>query len=217
MEMHDWTDLPFFYSTKFKQILLQLHQQRQQGILILPAPQDIFKAYQLTPFDSVKVVILGQDPYPNQQHPIGLAFAVPNGTKPLPPSLRNILQELHNDLGYSKDDCDLVSWAQQGVLLLNTSLTVVEGKPDSHKNIGWHSLIRETIEAVSSQLSNIVFILWGNNAIVKSAYINDPEKHLILTSAHPSPLAAHRGFFGSKPFSKCNLYLESCGKSKIYW
>lgn len=214
-----WSSLEFF-KTQYPAIKNFLREEREKGKSILPDKLNVFNAFLLTPRDKVKVVILGQDPYPNKEHAMGLAFSVPARTYPLPPSLQNICEELFNDLGNEHTNLSngsLVPWAKQGVLLLNTSLTVEEGKSNSHAYIGWKELIKEVLESVSTEQDGIVFILWGGNAHSYKEYIKNPEKHMILQSSHPSPLSANRGFFGSKPFSKTNFFLESVGKSPINW
>lgn len=183
---------------------------------IFPPKENIFEALNLTPYANVKVVILGQDPYhgPNQAH--GLSFSVNPGVG-IPPSLLNIYKELHTDLNcYIPNNGFLKKWAKQGVLLLNTSLTVIQGKANSHQKIGWNIFTDEIISLLNDKTTPIVFILWGNNAISKKILITNPN-HLILQSAHPSPLSAHRGFFGSKPFSKSNNFLLENGLSPIDW
>lgn len=213
----DWLELEFFSSDKFKQVLRFLSEEKKRGKHILPDKGDIFKALVLTSFEETKVVILGQDPYPTPGHAMGLAFSVPSNTKPLPPSLKNIFTEIRNDFNISHEqNPDLTRWAKQGVLLLNTSLTVIAGSPNSHQNIGWSSLVNDVIRAINHYKNNVVFILWGNNARKKSIYI-DPAKHLILQSAHPSPLSAHNGFFGSHCFSKTNEYLLEHRISHVNW
>lgn len=183
---------------------------------IYPNMYDIFNALHYTDYDKVKVVILGQDPYhgPNQAH--GLSFSVkPN--IPIPPSLRNIYKELHDDLGcYIPNNGYLKKWADEGVLLLNTVLTVRAGLANSHKNKGWEQFTDNIIKVLNEREKPIVFILWGNNAISKKKLITN-KNHLILQSVHPSPLSASRGFFGSKPFSKTNEFLESIGETPIDW
>jgi len=180
-----------------------------------PARRDIFNALDKTPLLSVKVVILGQDPYhgPGQAH--GLAFSVPSGV-PMPPSLRNIFKELSADTGARRTCTDLSDWAKQGVLLLNSTLTVLSGKPTSHAHLGWEEFTDNIIRVVSDNQDAVVFILWGANARAKRELI-DTRKHLVLESAHPSPLSAYRGFFGSKPFSKTNNYLKKHDKNPIEW
>lgn len=183
---------------------------------IYPSMYDIFNAFKLTPFSKVKVVILGQDPYHGEGQAMGLSFSVPKN-KELPPSLKNIYKELKDDLGVNPPDSgDLTAWAKQGVLLLNTVLTVRAGMANSHAGKGWEILTDDVIKKISGSKKNVVFILWGNNARSKKSLI-DKSKHLILESAHPSPLSAYNGFFNSKPFSKTNTYLSARGIEPIDW
>ena len=183
---------------------------------IYPAGKNIFAAFNATSFDKVKVVILGQDPYhgPGQAH--GLSFSVPEGI-PHPPSLRNIFKELNSDLNVPVPKSgNLEKWARQGVFLLNATLTVRASNAGSHQNKGWEEFTDAVIQKLSEEKENLVFILWGAYAQKKGKLI-DAEKHFIIKSVHPSPLSAHNGFFGSKPFSKTNKYLKSIGKSEINW
>lgn len=183
---------------------------------IYPSMYDIFNAFKLTPFSKVKVVILGQDPYHGEGQAMGLSFSVPKN-KELPPSLKNIYKELKDDLGVNPPDSgDLTAWAKQGVLLLNTVLTVRAGMANSHAGKGWEILTDDVIKKISGGRKNVVFILWGNNARSQKSLI-DKSKHLILESAHPSPLSAYNGFFNSKPFSKTNTYLSARGIEPIDW
>lgn len=183
---------------------------------IYPSMYDIFNAFKLTPFSKVKVVILGQDPYHGEGQAMGLSFSVPKN-KELPPSLKNIYKELKDDLGVNPPDSgDLTAWAKQGVLLLNTVLTVRAGMANSHAGKGWEILTDDVIKKISGGRKNVVFILWGNNARSKKSLI-DKSKHLILESSHPSPLSAYNGFFNSKPFSKTNTYLSARGIEPIDW
>ncbi len=183
---------------------------------VYPSMYDIFNAFKFTPFKDVKVVILGQDPYHNVGQAMGLSFSVPNGID-LPPSLKNIYKELHDDLGVTPpQNGDLTFWAKQGVLLLNTVLTVRAGHANSHAGKGWEVLTDGVIKKISEQKENVVFILWGNNARSKKKLI-DRTKHCIIESAHPSPLSAYNGFFGSRPFSKTNAYLSLHGLNPISW
>lgn len=206
-----------FEKPYFKQIADRIKQDREQGITLYPAGPDIFRAFELCPFDKVEVVLLGQDPYhgPGQAH--GLCFSVRPGVKP-PPSLANIYKELATDIpGFQIPNHGfLESWAKEGVLMLNTSLTVQAGMANSHSKIGWENFTNAVIEKVSQEKENIVFILWGGNARSKKGLI-DTSKHCIIESAHPSPLSAYNGFFGSRPFSKTNAYLEAHGKKPIEW
>jgi uracil-DNA glycosylase len=184
---------------------------------IFPIPADIFKAFWLTPFSQVKVVILGQDPYHGDDQAHGLCFSVPNGVS-LPPSLQNIYKEIESDLGIKKDflSGNLESWARQGVFLLNAILTVVAHTPTSHRNKGWEDFTDAVIKKISDERENIVFMLWGSYARSKKNLI-DETRHLILESPHPSPFSVHSGFFGCKHFSKCNKYLASHNKKEIIW
>ena len=184
---------------------------------IYPKPQDVFKAFWLTPFSKVKVVILGQDPYHGAGQAHGLSFSVPENV-PVPPSLQNIYKEIQSDLGIKKDFTagNLESWAKQGVLLLNAILTVVANSPASHREKGWEEFTDTVIKTISDKQTNVVFMLWGNFARSKKALI-DGSKHLVLEAPHPSPFSAHSGFLGCKHFSKCNKYLHQHGKGKINW
>lgn len=198
-------------------ILIERVRQAYTTGRIYPKGKDIFAAFDLCPFDKVKVVILGQDPYhgPGQAH--GLSFSVQDGVA-IPPSLRNIYKELSDDMGvaYSPTSGNLTHWARQGVLLLNASLTVEEHRPMSHSTIGWHIFTDNVIRAISKEKEHVVFILWGSFAGSKRGLI-DETKHLVLSSAHPSPMSVHRGFFGSKPFSKANYFLFAHGLAPIQW
>lgn len=183
---------------------------------IYPKPNDLFSAFNLIPFDKIKVVIIGQDPYhgPSQAH--GLCFSVQPGIK-IPPSLANIFKELESDLGIKKpSQGNLNSWAENGVLLLNSLLSVEEGKPMSHKNYGWNQFTDRVIEIINEKKENVVFLLWGSPAHAKALNV-DPIKHHILKSVHPSPLSSYRGFFGCRHFSLCNEYLKSKGIKPINW
>lgn len=183
---------------------------------IYPHMNDIFNALHFTSYEDVKVVILGQDPYHGYKQAHGLSFSVQPGIK-IPPSLRNIYKELQNDLGcYIPNNGFLKSWTKEGILLLNTVLTVREGTPNSHKNKGWEIFTDKVISLLNEREKPIVFILWGNNAISKEKLITN-KNHLILKSVHPSPLSASRGFFGSKPFSKTNDFLKSINEEPINW
>ncbi|MDD2680630.1 MAG: uracil-DNA glycosylase [Patescibacteria group bacterium] len=184
--------------------------------IIYPRPENLFKAFELCPFNEMKLVILGQDPYhgPKQSH--GLAFSVEAGVS-IPPSLLNIFKELKNDLNIIRDSGgDLSSWAKQGVLLLNATLTVRAGQAGSHQGHGWETFTDKVIQILSQQKNNLVFILWGAYAQSKAELI-DSSKHLIIKSVHPSPLSAYRGFFGSKPFSRANNYLKANKITEIDW
>lgn len=182
---------------------------------IFPPQKEIFNAFKL-PYKDVKVVILGQDPYHGVGEAHGYAFSTL--ASKLPPSLKNIYKELYNDLGIEKDFTkgDLTSWVKQGVMLLNTGLTVEKDLPNSHKNIGWHEFTDVVIQKLNEKEEPVVFILWGNNAREKKKFITN-KKHLVIESAHPSPFSANNGFFGSKPFSKANEFLEKNNIEKINW
>lgn len=183
---------------------------------IFPPAREIFAAFDATPFDEVKVVIIGQDPYHDVNQANGLCFSVHDGI-PFPPSLLNIFKEIQNDLGKAiPASGDLSRWAKQGVLLLNSTLTVKAHCAGSHQNKGWEQFTDEVILQLAQQKENLVFILWGAYAIKKGAFINR-MKHLVLTSPHPSPLSAHRGFFGNKHFSTANEYLIKHGKTPVEW
>lgn len=183
---------------------------------IFPPGHEIFSAFDATPFDKVKVVILGQDPYHDVNQANGMCFSVRDGV-PFPPSLLNIFKEIHDDLGKPiPQSGDLSRWARQGVLLLNSTLTVRAHCPGSHQNKGWEEFTDEVIMHLARNKEHLVFILWGAYAIKKGAFI-DRTRHLVLTSPHPSPLSAHRGFFGNKHFSRTNEYLTAHGMSPIDW
>lgn len=193
-----------------------LRKEKAEGKRIYPPGNEIFRAFELTPFDDVKVVILGQDPYhgPGQAH--GLSFSVAAGVQP-PPSLRNIYRELEADLGISHPGHgNLEGWARQGVLLLNSCLTVQEGQAGSHQGKGWELFTDEVIRCLNDDRQNLVFILWGRKAQDKGTEI-DRSRHCVLSSVHPSPLSASNGFFGSKPFSQANAYLEETGQKPVDW
>jgi len=193
-----------------------LKNEKAQGKIIYPAGENIFSALNSLPFDQVKVIIIGQDPYhgPGQAH--GLSFSVPDGV-PLPPSLKNIYKELFNDLGIDKGNCgNLLSWAKQGVLLLNSVLTVEAGNAASHQGLGWELFTDKIISVLNDEKQSLVFLLWGSYAQKKGAVI-DAQKHLVLKAVHPSPLSVYRGFFGCQHFSKTNQYLISKNISPINW
>lgn len=185
--------------------------------VVYPPPKFIFRAFDLTPFDQVQVVILGQDPYHGPRQANGLCFAVADDVRP-PPSLQNIFKEIESDFGkpLANKSGNLSRWAKQGVLLLNATLTVRANLAGSHQGRGWEEYTDSAIRALSGERENLVFILWGNYAKQKGAHI-DRAKHLVIESPHPSPFSAHNGFFGSKPFSKTNKYLEEHGKEPIDW
>ena len=191
-------------------------QKRRAEVRVFPEEKNVFNALKLTPFESVKVVILGQDPYHGFGQAHGLSFSVQKGT-PLPPSLKNIYKELQEDIGGELPiEGDLSHWAKQGVLLLNTVLTVEEGNANSHKGKGWERLTNRLIESLNELKHPVIFILWGKPAQDKEKLITNPN-HVLLKAPHPSPLSAYRGFFGSKPFSKVNDILIQQGQTPIRW
>ena len=200
------------YYRKLHEIVLKEYHTRR----IYPAPDDIFNAFHLTPFHEVKVVILGQDPYHGEGQAHGLCFSVKPDVE-IPPSLANIYQELHDDCGcYIPDNGCLEKWARQGVLLLNTVLTVRAHQPNSHRGIGWEEFTDAAIRRLNEEDRPMVFILWGRPAQMKRAMLTN-QRHLVLEAPHPSPLSAFRGFFGSRPFSRANAYLEANGLAPIDW
>lgn len=197
--------------------LFQFVKAEYSRTVIYPPSEDIFNALHLTPLGEVKVLILGQDPYHNENQAHGLSFSVPLSQKEIPPSLQNIYQELHDDLGCEiPDNGYLEKWAKQGVLLLNTVLTVRAHQANSHKGHGWEQFTDAIIQAVNAQDRPIVYLLWGKPAQSKMPMLTNP-KHLILQAPHPSPLSAYRGFFGCKHFSRANAFLEANGESPIDW
>ena len=215
--MSNWKE--FIYSTDFSEPNLAKIQAQlgraAQSCNVYPPKEQIFSAFEKTPLDQVRVVILGQDPYHEAGQANGLAFSVNPGTK-MPPSLRNIFKELRGDLGGDlRTNTDLSDWAEQGVLLLNTSLTVIEGQANSMAKL-WEPFTDSVIRLLNEQERPIVFVLWGNNARKKKSII-DMSRHYVIESAHPSPLSASRGFFGSKPFSKTNQILRQLGEDEIRW
>lgn len=205
-----------FSQPYFEQIALHLKTEKSQGKTIFPLGSNIFNAFKTTPFSEIKVVIIGQDPYHGAGQAHGLCFSVQDGIAP-PPSLVNIFKELNEDTGTPiPNHGNLTAWAQQGVFLLNASLTVRAGEPMSHSKIGWAQFTDSVIKKIAQQKENVVFLLWGRFAQEKRVLI-DEQKHLILKSAHPSPLSAHAGFFGCRHFSKTNEYLVSKGIDPINW
>lgn len=201
----------------FQKIIQQVNTERQSGQIIYPPAHDVFNAFRYTEFNRVKVVIIGQDPYHNENQAHGLAFSVQMGVE-IPPSLKNIYKELASDIdGFQipTHGC-LKKWADEGVLLLNTVLTVKAHLAHSHKDIGWETFTDKVIEVLNQHRENLVFLLWGNPAQKKGSRI-DTARHLVLKAAHPSPLSAHRGFFGCRHFSQTNQYLRQKGISPIDW
>jgi len=204
-----------FQSPYFRTLKEFLLEEKKHHTLYPPGPL-IFNAFQRTPFERVKVVILGQDPYHGKGQAHGLCFSVPPGI-PHPPSLVNIFKEMHSDLGTPiPEHGNLEKWADQGVLLINATLTVRDSQAGSHQKKGWETFTNRVIEVVSQEKSGVVFLLWGRFAQAKESLI-DGNKHLILKAAHPSPLSAYNGFFGCQHFSLCNDYLEQKGKGGIDW
>ena len=219
-ESNSWSHLlgkenqkPYFQLLKNKlNTFLSNHNTK-----VFPSEDEVFNAFKLCDFNQVKVVILGQDPYPTMGHAHGLSFSVKEHVKPLPKSLNNIFKALSNDLNQTPPvHGDLTHWAQQGVLLLNAVLTVEEGKPDSHKGIGWEQFTNAVIQNLSNEKQHLVFLLWGAKAQAKKVLI-DTQKHYVLMAPHPSPLSAYRGFFDCKHFSKTNEYLAKNRISMINW
>lgn len=211
-----WTEVlsPIKNSEYFVE-LWQKVKQEYETHKCFPPKNQIFRALELTPFEEVKVVIIGQDPYHNDYQANGLCFSVSNQV-PAPPSLKNIFTELKEDLGVVKNTNELDDWAKQGVLMLNATLTVKAHEPNSHKDLGWGKFTDFVIQQVSEKKENVVFVLWGAFA-QKKAVLIDQSKHYIIQSAHPSPFSVYRGFFGSKPFSKINDFLVSKAKTPIQW
>lgn len=204
-----------FNQEYMKELFKQLHKEYDSEV-VYPPKNEVFRAFQLTPYSETKVVILGQDPYHGPHQANGLSFSVEAGTK-FPPSLRNIFNELVEDIKCEYPSSgDLSSWAKQGVLLLNTTLTVKESQPMSHTGMGWERFTDVVLSEINKKSTPVVFILWGKHAQSKKKLI-DQSKHFVIESAHPSPLSARRGFFGSHPFSKTNTFLISKGLTPINW
>lgn len=203
----------------FQELKKAIIQEKKRGAVIYPPEPLIFRAFSATPFDKVSVVIMGQDPYHGEGQALGLSFSVPCGM-PLPPSLRNIFQELQDDVGCApvQHGC-LSSWADQGVLLLNATLTVRKGEPKSHYGMGWERFTDAVIAALYQREEPVVFVLWGKSAQEKCARVitGEKEQHLVLTAAHPSPYSAHSGFFGCRHFSQINLFLKKAKRPEIAW
>ena len=214
---NDWdTALTVLENSENFKKFLALVKQEYDTKTIYPLRENVFNAFKLTPFNEVKVVIVGQDPYHGEGEAHGLSFSVQDPT-PLPPSLKNIYKELYEDLGIEPAKSgDLTKWAKEGVLLLNSTLTVIKDTPNSHSKLGWQTFTDYVIKLLNSKDTPIVFILWGNFARSKKAFITNP-KHLVIESAHPSPFSARYGFFGSKPFSKTNDFLIKNGLKPIDW
>ena len=209
--------LSFFHDGRSDAVFARVRADIDAGREILPRWENILKAYDRISPEEVRVVILGQDPYPTPGHAHGLSFSVEADVRPLPRSLTNIFKELEADLGLSRpENGNLEHWAAQGVMLLNSTLTVEAGNAGSHAKYGWSELTDETIRFISDNCSHVVFILWGGHARKKADMI-DRDRHLVIESAHPSPLSASRGFFGSRPFSRTNEYLQANGRNPIDW
>lgn len=204
-----------FSKPYMQQLRAFLVQQKRSGKDIFPQPNEWFNALNTTPLDNVKVVILGQDPYPTPGHAHGLCFSVREGVKP-PASLKNIYQEMADDINVHNTSGCLENWARQGVLLLNTVLTVERGQPAAHQGKGWEQFTDRVIETVNTQRNHVMFVLWGAHAQKKLPMI-DLDKHAFIKSPHPSPMSVHRGFYGSKPFSRINQYLRENGEQPINW
>ena len=217
VDLGDWNErlAPLFADERYLKIRTFLLEEYRNHV-VYPNPYDLYNCFRYTSFENLKVVLLGQDPYHNEGQAHGLCFSVQEGVRK-PPSLENIFKELQSDIG-----CDLpkngtlTKWAKEGVLLMNTSLSVREHQANSHSKCGWAWFTDSVIRLISEQKENVVFILWGGNARSKKALI-DTKKHFIIESAHPSPLSAYSGFFGSKCFSKTNEYLKNCNKAEIDW
>ena len=213
---NDWGPLlaPEFEKEYYRKLADFLKEEYSTHV-VYPKKEDIFNALEYTSYENTKVVILGQDPYHGEGEAMGLSFSVNNGIK-LPPSLKNIYKELFDDLGITRISGDLTDWSKQGVLLLNSTLTVVKDTPGSHAKIGWQTFTDEVIKKVNEKTTPVVFILWGNYARSKKDLITNPI-HLIIESNHPSPFSARKGFFGSKPFSKTNEFLKKNNIEEIKW
>lgn len=214
--MADWTEiLAPIKSTAYFTQLWETVKQEYKTTKVFPPKNQVFRALELTEFEDVKVVIIGQDPYHNDFQANGLCFSVSEQVA-APPSLKNIFTELKDDLGIERKSKELDDWATQGVLMLNATLTVRAHSPNSHKDLGWEKFTNFIIKEISDKKENVVFLLWGAFA-QKKAELIDPAKHFIIKSAHPSPFSVYRGFYGSKPFSKINEYLVLKGKKPISW
>ena len=218
----DWLShlLPYFNGPDYQRVMDQIRADEMANVRVFPIFKERYRAFELTPLGKVKCVIIGQDPYHGEGQANGLAFSVNKGMK-LPPSLNNIFKELQSEYpnimpAAIESEGDLSMWAEQGVLLLNAALTVCESAPLSHQNCGWEPLIQQVIATINSQCSGVVFVLWGKSAQRYKSFV-DTEIHAVIEGVHPSPLSAHRGFFGSKPFSKINELLKNHGKSPIIW
>ena len=211
-----WTEiLAPIKNTEYFENLWEKVKEKYAQDKCFPPPKQIFRALELTSFEDVKVVIIGQDPYHNDFQANGLCFSV-SAKVSSPPSLKNIFKELEDDLGISRTNPELEDWAKQGVLLLNATLTVKAHEPNSHKDLGWEKFTDFIIKEISNKKENVVFVLWGAFAQKKEELINS-SKHFIIKSPHPSPFSVYRGFYGSQPFSKINNFLQSKNIEKISW
>lgn len=203
-------------SERMRRLKEYLKSEYQQGQTVYPPPQETFAALNMAPFEKVKVVIVGQDPYHGAGQAHGLCFSVREGV-PFPPSLRNIFKELSSDLGVAiPSSGSLVKWAEQGVLMLNAVLTVRESQAASHEGLGWEEFTDKIIHLLNEEKENLVFVLWGSYAQKKASFV-DRNKHFVIESPHPSPLSAYRGFFGTRPFSRVNSYLKTKGIQEVDW
>lgn len=203
-------------SATFERVGAELVARRRAGEHVLPDPPNVLRAFR-QPFDGVRVLILGQDPYPTPGHPVGLSFAVDQRVRPIPRSLANIYRELHDDLGITPPEHgDLSAWADQGVLLLNRCLTVRAGAAGSHRGLGWEEITEAAVRALAARRTPLVGLLWGADAR-RMAPVLTQAGHGVVESPHPSPLSAHRGFFGSRPFSRVNALLEQAGAAPVDW
>jgi uracil-DNA glycosylase len=213
---NNWDNiLSDIFNSDYFNNLMDKVEEEYNNKTIYPKREDLFRALINTDYNDVKVVIVGQDPYHGEGEAMGLSFSVNEGIK-LPPSLKNIYKELFEDIGVTRLSGDLTDWTKQGVLLLNSTLTVVKDTPASHAKIGWDKFTDEIIKKVNEKETPVVFILWGNFAKTKKELITNP-KHLVIESAHPSPFSARNGFFGSKPFSKTNVFLKKNNQEEIKW
>lgn len=212
-----WEEALASQKERFAAIRQEINRRRANGEQILPAPTRVLRVFR-QPFERVKVLIIGQDPYPTPGHPIGMSFAVAPDVRPLPRSLQNIFAELNNDLGVPPSEHgDLSTWAHQGVLMLNRVLTVTAGNPASHRGIGWEHITETAVRALVDRGTPLVSILWGADARKLAPILDQGEHTAVITSPHPSPLSANRGFFGSKPFSQANAALERLGAEPVDW
>ncbi|WBL19119.1 uracil-DNA glycosylase [Citricoccus sp. NR2] len=212
-----WDAVLAGHTGTFAALAETLQERQKSGEQVLPAAENILRVFR-QPFDEVKVLILGQDPYPTPGHAVGMSFSVARDVRPLARSLTNIYRELHDDLGIAPaEHGDLTSWAEQGVALLNRALTVQAGTPGSHRGLGWEQITETAVRALAARDQPLVAILWGNDARRMAPVLQTGEHVLVIESAHPSPLSARRGFFGSKPFSRANEFLRAQGAEPVDW